>query len=115
MFGLVVKPFLKVIHASFTAWAESRPPKNPFTPTFLQGFDLKQKPGRRYVPTAEADAGAGEVLIWEEGITGDVIIWNVPTEALTQGLAQGVEVKTTMLLPGKNVCLEPGILTWRAL
>lgn len=59
-----------------------------------------QKPGQRYEPTAEADAGAGKVLIWEEGITGDVLIWNVPTEALTQGLAQGREVRTTKHLPG---------------
>lgn len=59
-----------------------------------------QKPGQWYVPTAEADAGAGKVFIWEEGITGDVLIWNVTTEALTQGLVQGIEVSTTTLLPG---------------
>lgn len=102
MFGLVVKPFLQVIHASFAAWAESGPPKNPFNTYSLPGFDLTQKPGQRYVPTAEADAGAGKVLIWEEGITGDVIFWNVTTEALTQSLVQGIEVSTEKLLPGKT-------------
>lgn len=71
-----------------------------------------QKPGQRHVPTAEADAGAGKVLIWEEGITGDVLIWNVTTEALTQGLVQRIEVSTTKLLPGEtsasNQALSPG-------
>ena len=61
-----------------------------------------QKPGQQYVPTAEADAGAGKILIWKEGITGDVLIWNVPTEAVTQGLAQGRKVTTTKLLAGKT-------------
>lgn len=56
------------------------------------------KQGQRHVPTAEADAGAGKVLIWEEGITADVLIWNVTTEALTQGLVQETDkVSTTTL------------------
>lgn len=88
-----------MIHASFTARAESGPPQNPFNAYSLAG---QQKPGQRYVPTAEADGGAGKVLIWEEGITGAVLIWNVSTEALTQGLVQGIEVSTVRLFPGKR-------------
>lgn len=42
--------------------------------------------GERHIPTAEADAGAGKVLVREEGVTGHVLIWNVSTEPLAQGL-----------------------------
>ena len=32
---------------------------------------------------AEADSGAGEVLVWEEGEGGQLIVWQFPTETLT--------------------------------
>lgn len=43
----------------------------------------------RDIPTAEAEAGAGKVLIWKEGVTGHVLVWNLLTEALAQGLREG--------------------------
>ena len=43
----------------------------------------------RHVPTAEAEAGAGEVLIRKEGVTGHVFIGYLPAKALAQGLKEG--------------------------
>lgn len=37
-------------------------------------------------PAAETDTGAGEVLIREEGVASQMLIWDLATEPLTQGL-----------------------------
>lgn len=43
----------------------------------------------RHVPTAEAEARAGKVLIWKEGVTGHVLFGNLPAKALAQSLREG--------------------------
>lgn len=40
-------------------------------------------------PTAEAQARAGEVLIWKEGVTAHLLIWYISAKTLTQGLKEG--------------------------
>lgn len=52
-------------------------------------FNHKKSQSETHLPTAEAEAWAGEVLIWKEWITGHVLIWNIATEALAQGLKEG--------------------------
>lgn len=41
---------------------------------------------RAHLPTAEAQARAGEVLIWEEGAVRHLVIRDLPAEAVAQGL-----------------------------
>ena len=55
--------------------------------------------GGRHLPTAEADAGAGEVLVWEEAVTGQVLVCDLPAEALTQGLRVNTPQTQRMISP----------------
>lgn len=59
------------------------------------------------LPTAQADTRAGEVLIWKEGVTGKVLILNISTESLTQGL----EKKATRTV--KQNFFTLGIQAWQ--
>lgn len=45
-------------------------------------------------PAAEAQARAGEVLIWKEGVTAHLLVWYVSAKALAQGLKKGGRKET---------------------
>lgn len=58
--------------------------------------------GERHLPTAEAEAGAGKVLVWEERVARHLLIWNIPAEAFTQGLEEGTRRRQTNKFTFRN-------------